>query len=121
MKVHFIGAGPGAADLITVRGQALIRAAPVVLYAGSLVPPEIVALAPEHARLVDTAPLTLDEIIDEFTRAHGAGLDNLLVTGGLLANTWGTDSATPPDPQLLAAACQDAGVTPTAAIPTFVW
>ncbi len=82
MIVHFIGAGPGAADLITVRGQALIRAAPVVLYAGSLVPPEIVAQAPAGARVVDTAPLTLDEIIDEIARAHGAGLDVARVHSG---------------------------------------
>jgi precorrin-4/cobalt-precorrin-4 C11-methyltransferase len=82
MKVHFIGAGPGAADLITVRGQALIRAAPVVLYAGSLVPREIVAQAPAKARVVDTAPLTLDEIIDEIFRAHEAGLDVARVHSG---------------------------------------
>lgn len=82
MIVHFIGAGPGAADLITVRGQALIRAAPVVLYAGSLVPPEIVAQAPAGARVVDTAPLTLDEIIDEIARAQGAGLDVARVHSG---------------------------------------
>lgn len=82
MIVHFIGAGPGAADLITVRGQALIRAAPVVLYAGSLVPPEIVSQAPAGARVVDTAPLTLDEIIDEIARAHGAGLDVARVHSG---------------------------------------
>lgn len=72
MIVHFIGAGPGAADLITVRGQNLIREAPVMLYAGSLVPPEIVALAPPGARVIDTAPLTLDEIVEEIARAHAA-------------------------------------------------
>jgi HAD superfamily hydrolase (TIGR01459 family) len=62
-----------------------------------------------------------DGLATDIKGAHGAGLDNLLVTGGLLANTWGIDSASPPDPQRLAAACRDAGVTPTAAIPTFVW
>ncbi len=82
MIVHFIGAGPGAADLITVRGQALIRAAPVVLYAGSLVPPEIVAQAPVDARIVDTAPMNLDEIIDEMIRARAAGLDVARVHSG---------------------------------------
>ncbi len=82
MIVHFIGAGPGAADLITVRGQALIRTAPVVLYAGSLVPPGIVAQAPKGARVIDTAPLTLDEIIDEFARAHGGDLDVARVHSG---------------------------------------
>jgi len=82
MIVHFIGAGPGAADLITVRGQALIRAAPVVLYAGSLVPPEIVAQAPKDARVVDTAALTLDEIIGEIALAHERGLDVARVHSG---------------------------------------
>jgi precorrin-4/cobalt-precorrin-4 C11-methyltransferase len=75
MTVHFIGAGPGAPDLITVRGQNLVQRCPVCLYAGSLVPKEIVALAPEGARVIDTAPLHLDEIEAEFVRAHEAGLD----------------------------------------------
>lgn len=82
MIVHFIGAGPGAADLITVRGQNLIREAPVMLYAGSLVPPEIVALAPTGARVIDTAPLTLDEIIEEIARAHASGQDVARVHSG---------------------------------------
>ncbi|MBN9137956.1 MAG: precorrin-4 C(11)-methyltransferase, partial [Phyllobacterium sp.] len=63
MTVHFIGAGPGAPDLITVRGLKLIQSCPVCLYAGSLVPPEMVAEVPEGARVVDTSSLTLDEII----------------------------------------------------------
>ncbi|HTV87503.1 MAG TPA: precorrin-4 C(11)-methyltransferase [Stellaceae bacterium] len=75
MTVHFIGAGPGAPDLITVRGLRLIERCPVCLYAGSLVPREIVAVAPAGARIIDTAPLTLDEIIDEMAAAHRAGLD----------------------------------------------
>ena len=75
MTVHFIGAGPGAADLITVRGLALIRHCPVVLYAGSLVPEEVIAAAPSAARVVDTAPLTLDEIVAEMASAHKAGSD----------------------------------------------
>ena len=70
MTVHFIGAGPGAADLITVRGLELIRKCPVVLYAGSLVPKAVIAAAPKTARIVDTAPLTLDEIIAEIRAAH---------------------------------------------------
>ncbi len=82
MTVHFIGAGPGAADLITVRGLALIRRCPVVLYAGSLVPVEIVAEAPAGARVVDTAPLHLDEIIAEMEAAHAAGLDVARVHSG---------------------------------------
>jgi precorrin-4/cobalt-precorrin-4 C11-methyltransferase len=75
MTVHFIGAGPGAPDLITVRGLNLIRRCPVVLYAGSLVPVEVVAEAAPGARVIDTAPLTLDEIIDEMRRADAAGQD----------------------------------------------
>lgn len=75
MTVHFIGAGPGAPDLITVRGQDLIRRCPVCLYAGSLVPPEVVALAPAGARVIDSAPLSLDEIEAELADAHGRGLD----------------------------------------------
>jgi precorrin-4/cobalt-precorrin-4 C11-methyltransferase len=73
--VHFIGAGPGAADLITVRGQALIASSPVCLYAGSLVPKELLDHCPPGARLVDTAKLTLDEIVAELVAAHQAGLD----------------------------------------------
>ncbi len=82
MTVHFIGAGPGAADLITVRGQTLIRQSPVILYAGSLVPPEIVAEAPPGARVVDTAPLNLDEIIAEIEVAQAAGHDVARVHSG---------------------------------------
>ena len=64
MTVYFIGAGPGAPDLITVRGLKLIEKCPVCMYAGSLVPEEIVAAAPENAEVTDTAPLNLDEIIE---------------------------------------------------------
>ena len=66
MTVHFIGAGPGAADLITVRGRDLLARCPVCLYAGSIVPRELLAYCPPSARLVDTAPLSLDEIEAEF-------------------------------------------------------
>ncbi|HXP30641.1 MAG TPA: precorrin-4 C(11)-methyltransferase [Stellaceae bacterium] len=82
MTVHFIGAGPGAPDLITVRGLRLIEASPVCLYAGSLVPREVVVAAPEGARVIDTAPLTLDEIIMEMARAHAAGQDVARVHSG---------------------------------------
>jgi precorrin-4/cobalt-precorrin-4 C11-methyltransferase len=82
MTVHFIGAGPGAPDLITVRGLELIRQAPVVLYAGSLVPRDVVAEAPEGARVVDTSGLTLDEIVAEMAAAHGKGLDVARVHSG---------------------------------------
>jgi precorrin-4/cobalt-precorrin-4 C11-methyltransferase len=75
MTVHFIGAGPGAPDLITVRGQNLVARCPVCLYAGSLVPREIIALCPPGARVIDTAPLDLDAITAEFVAAHKAGLD----------------------------------------------
>ncbi|MEU8236445.1 precorrin-4 C(11)-methyltransferase [Actinoplanes sp. NPDC048967] len=75
MTVHFIGAGPGAADLITVRGRRLIEASPVCLYAGSLVPAELLAYCPPGARLVDTARLTLDDIIGELITATKAGHD----------------------------------------------
>jgi precorrin-4/cobalt-precorrin-4 C11-methyltransferase len=82
MTVHFIGAGPGAPDLITVRGLNLIRRCPVVLYAGSLVPTAIVEEAMDGARVIDTAPLHLDQIIDEITRAHAAGQDVARVHSG---------------------------------------
>jgi precorrin-4/cobalt-precorrin-4 C11-methyltransferase len=75
MTVHFIGAGPGAADLITVRGRDLIARCPVCLYAGSIVPRELLAHCPPGARIVDTAPLSLGEIEAEFVAAHGAGCD----------------------------------------------
>ena len=75
MTVHFIGAGPGAPDLLTLRGRDLIASSPVCLYAGSLVPKEILAHCPPGARIVNTAPLSLDEIIDEIAAAHAAGKD----------------------------------------------
>lgn len=82
MTVHFIGAGPGAPDLITVRGLNLIRTSRVVLYAGSLVPAEVVAEAPEGARVIDTAPMHLDQIIEEMQAADAAGLDIARVHSG---------------------------------------
>jgi precorrin-4/cobalt-precorrin-4 C11-methyltransferase len=82
MTIHFIGAGPGAPDLITVRGLKLIERCPVCLYAGSLVPWEVVASAPENARVVDTSSLTLDEIIAELEAAHKAGHDVARVHSG---------------------------------------
>lgn len=82
MTVHFIGAGPGAPDLITLRGLNLIRRCPVCLYAGSLVPAEVVAEAPDGARVLDTAPMTLDEIVAEIEAAHTAGHDVARVHSG---------------------------------------
>jgi precorrin-4/cobalt-precorrin-4 C11-methyltransferase len=72
MTVHFIGAGPGAADLITVRGRDLIGRCPVCLYAGSIVPRELLGFCPPAARIVDTAPLSLDQIEQEFVAADAA-------------------------------------------------
>ena len=70
MTVHFIGAGPGAPDLITLRGRDLIARSPVCLFAGSLVPRALLEYCPKGARIVDTAPMSLDEIGGEFLRAH---------------------------------------------------
>ncbi|MFF2214232.1 precorrin-4 C(11)-methyltransferase [Streptomyces antibioticus] len=75
MTVYFIGAGPGAADLITVRGARTLAACRVCLYAGSLVPRELLAECPPDARLVDTAQLDLDQIVAELVRAHEEGHD----------------------------------------------
>lgn len=82
MTVHFIGAGPGAPDLITVRGLNLIRRAPVVLFAGSLVPPEVVAEAPPDAEVRDTAAMDLDEIMAVIEAAHAKGQDVARVHSG---------------------------------------
>ena len=75
MTVHFIGAGPGAADLITLRGRDIIARCPVCLYAGSIIPRALLAHCPPGACIIDTAPLSLDEIDAEFAAAHAAGLD----------------------------------------------
>lgn len=75
MTVHFIGAGPGAADLVTVRGRDLIERCPVCLYAGSIVPRELLQYCPDGARIVDTAPMSLDEIEREFLAAQREGKD----------------------------------------------
>jgi len=75
MTVHFIGAGPGAPDLITLRGRDLIARCPVCLYAGSLVPKALLDHCPPGARIVDTAPLSLDEIMAEIMQATAAGED----------------------------------------------
>jgi precorrin-4/cobalt-precorrin-4 C11-methyltransferase len=75
VTVHFIGAGPGAADLITVRGRDLVARCPVCLYAGSIVPRELLQFCPPGARIVDTAAMNLDEIEAEFVRAQAADQD----------------------------------------------
>jgi precorrin-4/cobalt-precorrin-4 C11-methyltransferase len=75
MTVHFVGAGPGAADLLTLRGRDIIAACPVCLYAGSLVPEGVLAHCPQGAHIVNTAPLSLDEIVSEIVTAHAQGKD----------------------------------------------
>ena len=85
MTVHFIGAGPGAADLITLRGRDLIARCPVCLYAGSIVPAALLAYCPKGARIVDTAPLSLDEIEAEFVAAHAAEKDVARLQSGDLS------------------------------------
>jgi precorrin-4/cobalt-precorrin-4 C11-methyltransferase len=85
MTVHFVGAGPGAADLITVRGLRLLQSASVVLYAGSLVPRELLSECPASARLVDTADLDLHQIVAEYVAAHDAGRDVVRLHSGDLS------------------------------------
>ena len=85
MTVHFIGAGPGAADLITLRGRDLIARCQVCLYAGSIVPGELLTYCPDGVRIVDTAPLSLDEIEAEFVAAHDKGLDVARLQSGDLS------------------------------------
>jgi len=75
VTVYFIGAGPGAADLITVRGQRILQRCGVCLYAGSIMPTDLLEFCPPNARIVDTGPLTLDQIIDEIAAADAAGRD----------------------------------------------
>ncbi len=82
MTVWFIGAGPGDPDLLTIRGRDLIARCPVCLYAGSLVPEAVIAHAPGDAVVMDTAPMTLDEIIAEIEKAHAAGHDVARVHSG---------------------------------------
>ena len=85
MTIHFIGAGPGAADLITVRGMRLLQSCPVCLYAGSIVPAEMLDWCGAATRLVDTAPMSLDEITAEFEQAHAAGEDVARLQSGDLS------------------------------------
>ncbi|BBY20129.1 precorrin-4 C(11)-methyltransferase [Mycobacterium stomatepiae] len=75
MTVYFIGAGPGAADLITVRGQRLIERCQTCLYAGSIMPDDLLSLCPADAKIVDTGPLTLEQIVEELATADGKGHD----------------------------------------------
>jgi precorrin-4/cobalt-precorrin-4 C11-methyltransferase len=85
MTVHFVGAGPGAPDLLTLRGRDIIAASPVCLYAGSLVPEAILGHCPKGALIVNTAPLSLDQIMDEISAAHAKGLDVVRLHSGDLS------------------------------------
>lgn len=85
MKVHFVGAGPGAPDLLTLRGRDIIARCRVCLYAGSLVPREILGHCPEGARIVDTAPMSLDQIMQEIARARDADEDVVRLHSGDLS------------------------------------
>jgi precorrin-4/cobalt-precorrin-4 C11-methyltransferase len=82
VTVYFIGAGPGDPELLTVRGKRLIERCPVCLYAGSLVPAEVVACAPPGAEVIDTAPLHLEQIVELLAGAHAAGKDVARVHSG---------------------------------------
>ena len=113
MTVHFIGAGPGAPDLITVRGRDLIARCPVCLYAGSLVPKALLDYCPADARIVDTAPMSLDEIVAEFAAATEAGQDVARLHSGDLS-IW---SALGEQTRRLAALGIDYTVTP--GVPAF--
>ncbi len=75
MTVHFIGAGPGAADLITVRGRDILARCPICLYAGSIVPSTLLDYCPDGAKRIDSAPMSLDELEHEYVLAHEAGQD----------------------------------------------
>jgi precorrin-4/cobalt-precorrin-4 C11-methyltransferase len=75
VTVYFIGAGPGAADLITVRGQRLLQTCRVCLYAGSIMPKDLLAQCHPEAKVVDTGPLTLEQIVAELAGADAAGHD----------------------------------------------
>lgn len=85
MTVHFVGAGPGAPDLLTLRGRDIIAACKVCLYAGSLVPEAVLGHCPEGAKIVNTAPLSLDQIIDEIVAAQAQGLDVVRLHSGDLS------------------------------------
>lgn len=85
MTVHFIGVGPGAPDLLTLRGRDLIAASPVCLYAGSLIPIGMLDHCPPSARIINTAPMELDEIMAEIARAHAAGQDVVRLHSGDLS------------------------------------
>ena len=113
MTVHFIGAGPGAADLLTLRGRDLIAACPVCLYAGSLVPDEILSHCPDGAKVVNTAPLDLDAIVATCKAAHAAGQDVARLHSGDLS-VW-----SPMAEQILRCKAEGIPVSVTPGVPSF--
>ena len=113
MTVYFIGAGPGAADLLTLRGRDILARCPVCLYAGSIIPQEILSHCPPDARLVDTAPLSLDEIEREFLRAHEDGHDVARLHSGDLS-VWSAVAE-----QIRRLAAQGIPYTLTPGVPSF--
>ncbi|MEM9474002.1 MAG: precorrin-4 C(11)-methyltransferase [Pseudomonadota bacterium] len=113
MTVHFIGAGPGAPDLLTLRARDLIAACPVCLYAGSLVPKAVLAHCPADARIVNTAPLDLDAIMAEITEANAAGQDVARLHSGDLS-IWSAMGE-----QLRRLRAADIPVTVTPGVPAF--
>lgn len=113
MTVHFVGAGPGAPDLITLRGRDLIASCPVCLYAGSLVPAALLGHCPKGARIVNTAPLSLDEIITTIQTAHNSGQDVVRLHSGDLS-IWSALGE-----QLRRLRALDIGFTVTPGVPAF--
>src|SRR3546814_17126535 len=108
MTVHFIGAGPGDPDLLTIRGRDLIARCPVCLYAGSLVPVAVVAHAPAGATVVDTASLTLDESVALIVEAHAAGRDVARGHSGDPSHSGATPEQIPrPPAQIRRASCME--------------
>ena len=113
MTVHFIGAGPGAADLLTLRGRDLIASCPVCLYAGSLIPKAVLEHCPADARLVNTATLDLDDIIAECKQARAAGMDVARLHSGDLS-VWSAMGE-----QLRRLRAENIAVTITPGVPSF--
>lgn len=113
MTVHFIGAGPGAADLLTLRGRDLIASCPVCLYAGSLIPKAVLEHCPADARLVNTATLDLDDIIAECKQASAAGMDVTRLHSGDLS-VWSAMGE-----QLRRLRAENISVTITPGVPSF--
>ena len=80
--VHFVGAGPGAADLLTVRGMRLLARAGCVIYAGSLVNPALLAYAPAGCTVYNSAEMTLEQVLQAIRDAEAAGVDTVRLHTG---------------------------------------